>query len=1284
MKKLHLFIALAATFLAAGCAREQGVSEPEPIIPKVVKGVPVSVTMSVEPNGDEAKTKSVISLDATDFKSAYLFAFEVKPSGPNPALYEHKTIGSVTADFPLAIFIEEKSFTWDLPVGLNDQSEYTKMNLYAIVNPDETVKAALDEMMATPMSEKTLMEADMNALQLVITGENFRAFEENGMPMSGISKDVILYNDDDVLAFTLKRLFARYEIRLDVSDFPSSEWEVKAASIFVARSNKKVDYFYTGSGAGSAAQSVDDLIDLDSITTADSETINDFDPNGISKNAITLFIPENCQGNIGGATSWDKVWIQKFNETALCSRIQIIFTALKDNIEHTLNYYLYPGSNNDMRSNFDVIRNSYKKLTLKLTPGKSNQFEWREDIAGHSMCAPGETVQVPFETVIPIENITFVATPETGVTCTLGAASLISDAKLSELHIDKKMPSGSSVYFIPVTVTSGKLNTFPMQSIILKAKYAEEEKPTTVLVGEDDEFFQHVDILYRAEYISESSVMDLGYYFDYTGTAERCQIDLQAGTGDPFDPAAWNPIDNTDARGHFSMGNARYHGNGNRGTDAAHLYYAGDTEHVFIYGYPQVGVHNRITVSVPILQEFDGSLSYKTKVYDFESGKRPVMGLLFKDKVRNRSELLLPGGENIILLKSGESNKYYLYPVLLDPDTHEEIMSENLINGQAFKFAVAGDYQMPGVEVYNGTENLCHNEIMREQRVKGSKSGSMPVNIAPINLHDEAERCCDSDYIALNTTSGTMPFNAGKYIRVTYGRYSEFEPIYEGSIDVFPEVKLTVDGKGIRLQQAKKGEVKYSKIESSGKDMSLAEKENGFWIAPGLTQTFFVTGCEHTPTVENINYIGGPCSILPSVNFTSLGDGVYRMDVTIDEPTSSEISIGSSFGGYGVNTDSHDHSVISEYEITITDSETSETIGCRALWAKSILDFNYDYTIPTSEPSAFSGADTQGRLKLAAFNPLGCVFDVKTEVAVTEKIRVYWWYSATSHNDRETQNSGKTWEGSITKKDFCPSSIYKLIEGSNTTNLRIAYDVSWPLNRTPQSINAYLRNAACEEYKEAHQLSGKDVPWIFADIYLKIVCPEFGYHVRPVPVKLDLNMGFDFKYFEQAGLNFGDINAIKQVWRTAALPETYFIIKENPFPNGINYKWFGEKRYFATWINGDIEWEDGLFYQNHPEWMDGINDYFKWEDEPLDVDGLHQNTYAAGRFQHDYLLNFRESYTSDWDQFEMYSGSMLKYNYYQHFMHPTEVNEPVKKNLTFDSDVNRQNGANGLLNLSLW
>ena len=330
MKKVLLYLSVVffAT-LAAGCVKEKNGPGEEPL---VFAEVPVDIG---EEEMSSPDTKSVVSIEAERLQKAALFAFRAS---------DGKII--CNGGVPVVKVTESKSFSWSLPLNVS-------MDIYVIANYGDL---DLDDY----LSSTTLTESDLEALTFTCSNSaELKALENDGygLPMAGIKSDLVLTKDNTSLSVKVKKLFARYDFYFDASEFVEQGYSVHALYISACKSNTVVPYFLPDYKQTDVAKL--NLVDLG---TADDITELDY---ASKSHAITLYFLENCQGDKPGLEYWYQVAGSGLEGLNLCSYIDLGIKATDANgNDANFFYWIYLGD--DCTTNFDVRRNEYRTIKLRL------------------------------------------------------------------------------------------------------------------------------------------------------------------------------------------------------------------------------------------------------------------------------------------------------------------------------------------------------------------------------------------------------------------------------------------------------------------------------------------------------------------------------------------------------------------------------------------------------------------------------------------------------------------------------------------------------------------------------------------------------------------------------------------------------------------------------------------------------------------------------------------------------------------------------------------------------
>lgn len=376
MKKLLTFIASLSIILPLSCRREELIPDALPDTPaRECVLASVSVSFAGEPEREDG-TKSVVSTEVEGFVDAYLFAFWADTKAVCMAK-------KGSANRPVAIYTRSKSFEWAVPVG-NEQ----RIDILAVVNPGASERETLDGLLS---SETAFNESVLTSLNFTCaSSDELRALETGGthMPMSALSAGIYLEDTSSVLTLKLRRLFSRYDIKIDASRFADSGWTVEAAAIRSTTANTSAPYFYTGGGIGFRQSDLSLLKTVDYATDEDLEKVNTLGDDSRSTSFTTFYFLENCQGDIVGD---------------LCTHLDFVVQARKNGYgSRVFGYRLYLGRG-DMKSNFDVVRNSRKRVNYTLDSPTDGFFLDKLS----SRVETGKTITFPFETSLTSDELHF-------------------------------------------------------------------------------------------------------------------------------------------------------------------------------------------------------------------------------------------------------------------------------------------------------------------------------------------------------------------------------------------------------------------------------------------------------------------------------------------------------------------------------------------------------------------------------------------------------------------------------------------------------------------------------------------------------------------------------------------------------------------------------------------------------------------------------------------------------------------------------------------------------------
>lgn len=460
-------ILLSVISLSIACQREQDalqVSVNNPVAKRAAAAriAPVSIHLTGEGTQQDADgTKSVVSAGFDNFQRAYIFAFH-----PDGSIYTY--IDAQGNEMPIAIYTEDKSFEWALPVGPDDEGHSQQMDIYAVVNPLLDQCEILDDYVDNVQDcgiSMTVASLEGDALMYVCSDyQDLSNIEESGIPMSGIKSNLVLQSQSDPVEIKLRRLFAKYELKINTSRFAADGWDIHATKVS-AKGNTEVPFFYTGDAAGFSQTDPDKLAAVDVATLTDINTINDLNESNKSVTAITLYMLENCQGTPSfPAEHWYSVSEDLGDEVALCSYIEFVVLATKTGYgDRSFVYRLYPGINADMKSNFDVVRNHSYQVSLTLD-SPSDTFLWNN--TEPLVINKGETINAYFTTTLNPDTELFFTSSSSKFTFKKGNSDYIrvkaeDDAPEGISIITGRDISGdiynSTQLFVPYTLSASLL-----------------------------------------------------------------------------------------------------------------------------------------------------------------------------------------------------------------------------------------------------------------------------------------------------------------------------------------------------------------------------------------------------------------------------------------------------------------------------------------------------------------------------------------------------------------------------------------------------------------------------------------------------------------------------------------------------------------------------------------------------------------------------------------------------------------------------------------------------------
>lgn len=391
-KRLLLTLVPTILLLFTGCGREVESS----LTRDRLEYAPVTVRIAAPEEGPD--TRSLLPADAEHFRKAALFAFG---SDGRILTYRQREGGR-----NVAIEVDRTSFDWLLPMR-------TDLQVYVLVNYGSLSALGLS------LNDPNLTQSDLDNLTFSCpTVSAFSGLEASRLPMTGVARKTIT-NYGDGLEIKVKRLFAKYDILFDADSFTEKGYTLTSGYLEARNCNTTVPYFGNGFKVdgrhGSLTASLDRLTDAQLLALFDP-SLPDYDAAHPEKDrTATLYLLENCQGDLGTASSWEQVYYELgADRMRYATYVEVYLTAAKDGKSEDFRYRIYLGKT-DQKSNFDIQRNLSKQLGLALRPilpeAEGEQpgaapfdgfkFTYVQGQLQHS----GRYVELPFETNLPREAI---------------------------------------------------------------------------------------------------------------------------------------------------------------------------------------------------------------------------------------------------------------------------------------------------------------------------------------------------------------------------------------------------------------------------------------------------------------------------------------------------------------------------------------------------------------------------------------------------------------------------------------------------------------------------------------------------------------------------------------------------------------------------------------------------------------------------------------------------------------------------------------------------------------
>ena len=351
----HLPFFIGLLLLAVSCQMEEPIGEQPEALPPQVEYVNVGLKLVGSSGGEHAGTKSVLGTGCEDIKRIIAFAF-----GSDGNILKYGANAGSLSGQNIVLKKTEAIDTWTLPTG-------TAMELCVIANPT-------DVQYDDPSFVNTITcRDDLDAAVYSCTKAELAGIAANdlGIPKAGTlavaSGDIS--TDDCSLIIPLKNLFAKYSLSFDLSQIPQG-CKVEPRCLKLYNSNTRLPYFTEDYCQSSSTY----LKEFDYATADDLSKL-------AKGKAVTVYAMENCHGLKTGAGSWKTISADLAGWSHLPYCTKMLVDVDIDGV--TQSYVVYLGAG-DMKTDFNVRRNIYKEIRIRLRPGHeagTSFFEFDQDLA---------------------------------------------------------------------------------------------------------------------------------------------------------------------------------------------------------------------------------------------------------------------------------------------------------------------------------------------------------------------------------------------------------------------------------------------------------------------------------------------------------------------------------------------------------------------------------------------------------------------------------------------------------------------------------------------------------------------------------------------------------------------------------------------------------------------------------------------------------------------------------------------------------------------------------------
>ena len=335
--KRHPFIAAAALLIGLAaclsCAGDPEAETPETALAGTGSGRRTypSHTVDITVGGSPAdgQTRSMVSIDDDAVEKAAVFVFD-RATG-------YILLGD--GGKPYATERDSGSFSWALPY---DPSGPLETNIYTICNYGDT---------GLPVTDPDLREENLRKLTYSI-----RTIDElKAMPMAGVSAERLTAQTKGV-TLAVDKLYASFHVNFDLGDVRAAGYEIDALYLTTHSVNTTVHWIRPEGG--------DRATSTTNLDRANSEELRLMEDGA----SAYVYVLENMQGTITGASSWRDVQRDLGSKVADCTYIDLGVKVRRGDRSWQNCYFNIYLTDGDIGggSSFDIPRNVTKTVRIRI------------------------------------------------------------------------------------------------------------------------------------------------------------------------------------------------------------------------------------------------------------------------------------------------------------------------------------------------------------------------------------------------------------------------------------------------------------------------------------------------------------------------------------------------------------------------------------------------------------------------------------------------------------------------------------------------------------------------------------------------------------------------------------------------------------------------------------------------------------------------------------------------------------------------------------------------------